>query len=83
MQARRTASPALVPDVGAGAPGRHQTVEYKVVEQLPSNLEEALNALGEEGWQLVATVPSFIFRRPRLDTGDGLRGPVGFATPRD
>jgi len=82
MQARRSSSPSVVPDVGAGSASRQQPVEGKVLDQIPGPLEAGLNALGEEGWQLVATTPAFIFRRPRLEDGDGLRARVGFAAPK-
>ena len=83
MQARRSSSPSVVPDVGAGSARRQQPVEYKVLAELPEPLESGLNALGDEGWQLVATAPAFIFRRPKIEDGDGLRARVGFAAPRD
>ena len=48
--------------------------EYKVISQTtadnPHVVEEALNALGKDGWELVATVPlsnvvQFYLKRPR------------------
>lgn len=52
--------------------------EYEVIRELGSDLKDHLNALGKEGWVLVATEPAFIFRRPRSETKkSGAR--VGFS----
>ena len=85
MNARRSTPPSSqnVPAVEAGAPGKQAPVEYKVLTEIPAQLEAELNRLGADGWQLVATVPSFIFRRPLIEPSDSFRGRVGFTSPRD
>lgn len=40
-------------------------VEYEVLalSEDPKVLKQKLNELGQDGWQLVATTPAFVFRR--------------------
>jgi hypothetical protein len=52
--------------------------EYKVVDLSGANLEAKLNELGEEGWALVATTPSFIFRRMKKVDEGKKKARVGF-----
>src|SRR5689334_9878157 len=53
-------------------------MEYKVVELGGADLEAKLNQLGEEGWALVSTTPSFIFRRMKKTEEGKKKARVGF-----
>lgn len=54
--------------------------EYKVVDLAGAgaNLEAELNKLGEDGWALVSTTPSFIFRRMKKTDEGKKKARVGF-----
>jgi hypothetical protein len=44
----------------------------------PGALKDRLNALGQEGWVLVATTPTFIFRRMKKVDTEKPKARVGF-----
>jgi hypothetical protein len=55
--------------------------EYEVLDLsglAPEALKARLNALGEEGWALVAASPAFIFRRMKKVDPLKPKGRVGF-----
>ncbi|MEB3285720.1 MAG: hypothetical protein VKN33_10585 [Candidatus Sericytochromatia bacterium] len=55
--------------------------EYEVLalaDLSPEKLKQRLNELGEEGWALIATTPSFIFRRLKKTEEKKQRPRVGF-----
>lgn len=57
-------------------------VEYEVLDlagEKPEALKNRLNDLGKEGWQLLATTPSFIFRRMKKPEEEKKRSRVGFS----
>lgn len=57
-------------------------VEYEVLDlagEKPEALKNKLNELGKDGWQLLATTPSFIFRRMKKAEEEKKRGRVGFS----
>lgn len=66
------------------ADGVNPKVEYDVLDLANASADELkrrLNAMGEQGWQLVSAAPVFIFQR--LMKPKELRGPVGFKTAED
>jgi hypothetical protein len=74
-------SSVRAPQVDSGKGERlNPPTEYKVVDLsgAGANLEAKLNELGEEGWALVATTPSFIFRRMKKTEEAKKKARVGF-----
>ena len=70
------------PEFGVGPVPRW---EYRVLDkdQLPKaqakDLADALNRLGDEGWELVAAGETYIFKRPKSeDRAEGMRRQVAF-----
>lgn len=70
------------PVVEGGSEARlNPPCEYEVLsldDLAPAALKERLNQLGDEGWALVATSPSFIFRRIKKTEEKKPRARVGF-----
>ncbi|MDB5097006.1 MAG: hypothetical protein JWM80_1427 [Cyanobacteria bacterium RYN_339] len=68
------------PQVDSGKSDRlNPPTEYKVLDLAGEiNLEAKLNELGEEGWALVSTNPSFIFRRMKKSDEAKKKARVGF-----
>lgn len=57
-------------------------VEYDVLDLVslaPEALKTRLNELGQEGWMLVSTSPSFIFRRLKKSEEGKTKARVGFS----
>lgn len=55
--------------------------EYEVLDlgaASPADLKAKLNAMGDEGWALVATSPAFIFRRMKKVDSQKPKARVGF-----
>lgn len=65
----------------AGEERLNPPTEYEVLDlagESPEALKKRLNELGEEGWALVATTPSFIFRRMKKTEEKKAERRVGF-----
>lgn len=71
------------PVVDSGKSDRlNPEVEYEVLDlagQSGEALKNKLNDLGKDGWQLVSTTPSFIFRRIKVKEEVKLKKSVGFS----
>lgn len=70
------------PVVDAGKDRLNPEVEYEVLDlagEKPEALKNRLNELGKDGWQLLATTPSFIFRRMKKSEEEKKRSRVGFS----
>jgi hypothetical protein len=72
----------VAPEFGVGPVPKW---EYRVLgkDQLPKaqakDLADALNKLGDEGWELVAAGDTYIFKRPKSqDRAEGMRRQVAF-----
>lgn len=71
------------PVVDSGKTDRlNPEVEYEVLDlasQSGEALKNKLNDMGKDGWQLVSTTPSFIFRRIKVKEEIKLKKSVGFS----
>jgi hypothetical protein len=78
-----TPTQVKAPIVDSGKSDRlNPEVEYEVLDlasEKPDALKNKLNDLGKEGWQLVSTTPSFIFRRIKVKEEAKLKKSVGFS----
>ena len=76
-----TTTPLKAPVVDSKADRLNPEVEYEVLDlgsEKPEALKQRLNELGKDGWQLVSTTPSFIFRRLKKSEESKLKTRVGF-----
>lgn len=70
------------PVVDSGKDRLNPEVEYEVLDlagESPDALKTRLNDMGKEGWQLLTTTPSFIFRRMKKTEEEKKRARVGFS----
>jgi hypothetical protein len=70
------------PSVDSGKTDRlNPPIEYEVLDLddlAGGELKKKLNEMGEEGWALLTTSPSFIFRRIKKTEDEKKKGRVGF-----
>lgn len=77
-----TSTALKAPVVDSKADRLNPEVEYDVLDlanEKPEALRDKLNELGKDGWALVATTPSFIFRRMKKPEEVKLKKSVGFS----